>query len=365
MGCEADSAFVQALQHRPGPVPVAAGGIPLIDLAPLSTAESPPDLAPEVLSGLVKEIEEASREWGFFQVINHGVPLQLLRNLETAAKEFFALPMEEKRKVRRDETNPLGYYDTEHTKNVRDWKEVFDFVTGKQAMVIPASNEGEEKEKEEELQTLKNQWPEYPSELSEASMEYARGVEKLAFRLLELLSLSLGLPAERLNGFFEDQTSFIRLNHYPPCPFPDLALGVGRHKDSGALTVLFQDDVGGLEVKRKSDGEWIRVKPISDSYIVNVGDIIQVWSNEKYESAEHRVVVNSERERFSIPFFFNPAHYTKVKPLVELVDEQNPPKYREYNWGKFFKARKNSNFKKLNVENIQICHFKIAAGEAY
>ncbi|XP_077231015.1 feruloyl CoA ortho-hydroxylase 2-like isoform X2 [Tasmannia lanceolata] len=120
-----------------------------------------------------------------------------------------------------------------------------------------------------------------------------------------------------------------------------------------------QDDVGGLEVKRKTDGEWIRVKPIPDAYIINVGTIIQVWSNDKYESPEHRVVGNSERERFSIPFFLNPADYLMVKPLEELVDEQNPPKYREYNCGEYFKSRKNSNFKNLGVENLQISHFKI------
>jgi isopenicillin N synthase-like dioxygenase len=106
--------------------------------------------------------------------------------------------------------------------------------------------------------------------------EYAKSVEKLAFRLLELIALSLNLPEKRLNVYFEEQTTFIRLNHYPPCPYPDLALGVGRHKDAGALTVLYQDSTGGLDVKRKSDGEWVRVKPIPNAFIINVGDIVQV-----------------------------------------------------------------------------------------
>lgn len=104
-------------------------------------------------------------------------------------------------------------------------------------------------------------------------------MEKLAFKLLELISLSLKLSAKRLNDFFKDQTSFIRLNHYPPCTAPGLVLGVGPHKDAGALTVLAQDDVGGLDVKRKTDGEWIRVKPIPNTFIINVGDIIQVATN--------------------------------------------------------------------------------------
>ena len=87
---------------------------------------------------------------------------------------------------------------------------------------------------------------------------------------------------------------------------------------------------------------------------------VQVWSNEAYESVEHRVMVNSEKERYSIPYFFNPAHYTMVEPLEELTNEQSPPKYKTYNWGKFFSTRKLSNFKKLNVENIQIAHFRIS-----
>ena len=106
--------------------------------------------------------------------------------------------------------------------------------------------------------------------------EHAREVEKLAYRLLELISLSLGLPADKFNGYFKNQISMVRLNHYPACPFPHLALGVGRHKDAGALTVLAQDHVGGLQVKRKSDGEWIPVKPTPDAFIINVGDMFQV-----------------------------------------------------------------------------------------
>ncbi|KAI3895777.1 hypothetical protein MKW98_025568, partial [Papaver atlanticum] len=319
------------LKPRPDSMPnpnniVEAGGIPLIDLSPLNDfchsndEDSAHDSARH--TDLVTKIGRACKEWGFFQVFNHGVSSDLQQRVEAAVKKFFDLSSEEKRKVKRDEVNPMGYYDTEHTKNVRDWKEVFDFSR-------------------------------------EVCEEYASALEKLSFELLELIALSLGLPEKRLNGYFnDDHTSFIRFNHYPPCPEPHLALGVGRHKDAGALTVLAQDDVGGLDVKRKTDDEWVRVKPIPGSYIVNVGDIIQVWSNDKYESAEHRVTVDSKRERFSIPFFFNPSHHVMVKPLEELVDHQNPAKYKEYNWGKFFKTRKMSNFKKLDAENIQIYHFK-------
>lgn len=112
--------------------------------------------------------------------------------------------------------------------------------------------------------------------IREACEEFLRETEKLAFKLLELIALSLGLPGDRLNGYFKDQTSFIRLNYYPQCPNPDLALGIGRHKDGNVLTVLAQGEVSGLEVSRKTDGKWIAVKPIPNAYTINIGNMMQV-----------------------------------------------------------------------------------------
>lgn len=352
---EVDPAFIQDPEHRPKLSVTDADddGVPLIDLSPILRFPDGQHDARE-MEGLVREIGRACEEWGFFQVINHGVAAETRRRLEDAARKFFGQAAEEKRKVRRDEKSVLGYYDTELTKNVRDWKEVFDLAVT-EPILVPASPDPEDPE----IIQWFNRWPDNFPELREACEEYARETEKLAMKLMELIALSLGLEANKFRDYFNDQTSFMRLNHYPPCPFPELALGVGRHKDAGCLTVLAQDDVGGLEVKRKSDGQWIPVKPTPNSYIINVADIIQVWSNDRYESVEHRVVVNSEKERYSIPFFFNPAHYTVVKPLEELIDEQNPPKFRAYNWGKFLMHRGLSNFKKQNVENLQTYHFKL------
>ncbi|KAH7660892.1 Codeine 3-O-demethylase protein [Dioscorea alata] len=349
MSLKIDSAFIQAAEHRPKPTisDAGAGTIPLIDLSPLLHHQIPSDpsdpaIADEI-SSLIASIGAACRDWGFFQVVNHGVDPQLLDRIQAAVVEFFALPAEEKRKVKRDEVNALGYYDSENTKNVRDWKEVLDLVI---------------REYDDGLLLLKNRWPEYPPAMRKTCEEYIANVEKLSYKLVELISLSLNLPAKRFNGFFKDSSSYFRLNYYNPCPTPDLVLGVGRHKDSEALTVLYQDQVGGLDVKRKSDGEWIRVKPTPNSYIINVGDIIQVWTNEKYESVEHRVSVNSEKARLSIPFFFFPTFSTNVKPLEELVTDENPAKYEEYNWRDYFSSLLGSNFKKMDKENIQISDFK-------
>ncbi|KAL7124704.1 hypothetical protein ABFS83_14G066500 [Erythranthe nasuta] len=344
---EVDPSFIQALEHRPKPYPIEAENIPVIDLSSLK--------APLPLPDLVAEIGGACRKWGFFQVINHGVPSKLRQSIESASRKFFALPQEEKMKVGRDKGNPFGYYDSEHTKNVRDWKQVFDFAVV-DPIVFPSSHEPDDVH----LIELCNKWPPNLPQFREACVEHTAEMEKLAFKLLELIALSLGLPKDRLiNGFFENQTSRVRLNYYPLCPAPHLTLGVGRHKDTGVLTILAQDDVAGLEVKRKTDGEWILVKPNPDAYIVNVGDIIQVWSNDKYESVEHRAVVNSEKERLSIPYFLYPSHYTWIEPLGELINVENTAKFKAYNWGKFRATRNRGNFDKLDVENIQISHFRI------
>ncbi|XP_047087742.1 jasmonate-induced oxygenase 2-like [Lolium rigidum] len=348
-----DQAFVQAPEHRPKAFIAEAAGIPVIDLSPLAAGDQ------AGVEALAAEVGRASREWGFFVVVRHGVPDDTMARALEAQRAFFAMPAERKAAVRRDAVAPLGYYESEHTKNVRDWKEVFDFFP-REPPLAAAVADGE--------LVFVNKWPQDLPGFREALEEYAKAMEELALKLLELISQSLGLKPDRLHGFFkgdQTQTTFVRLNHYPPCPSPDLALGVTRHKDAGALTVLHQDDVGGLDVRRRSDGEWVRVSPVPGSLVVNVGDIVQVWSNDRYQSAEHRASVNSRKERFSLPYFFNPGSGAMIEPLEELVSDDSPPRYRAYNWGVFFRTKRSSNFKKLAVENLQIAHFKKDLDQAH
>ncbi|KAG5526520.1 hypothetical protein RHGRI_032709 [Rhododendron griersonianum] len=302
---EVDEAFIQAVEHRPKLAITEAEGIPLINLSIFNSHDLPSN--PSSIETLVEEVRDACKNWGFFQVINHGVPLEKREKLEMASRKFLTQSTEEKLKVRGDEVNPLGYYDSLFTKNVRDWKEVFDLMV-KNPTVIPASHEASDNG----LKEVVNRWPEDPSEL----------------RPDELTDLLVA----------ED-------------PGKDM---IGNGEGEGELREKL-----GLQVKRKADGEWICIKPTPHAYIVNVGDIIQVWSNDRYESVEHRVMANSEKERFSMPFFFNPDHNVMVEPLEELITEQDPAKYQAYNWRKFFAIKMRSNFKKLDVDNIQIHHLKI------
>ncbi|XP_010525683.1 PREDICTED: protein DMR6-LIKE OXYGENASE 1 [Tarenaya hassleriana] len=341
-----DETFIQAPEHRPNSNSTPEEDpeeIPVIDLSRLEDAEN--------IGKVVSEIGEACEKWGFFQVINHGVTCDARQHLESVARAFFDLTIDEKRRIKRDEANPVGYHDGEHTKDVRDWKEVFDVYLN-DCMVLPASPDPED----EELRVVYNKWPRFPSDFREACEEYARQAEKLAFKVLELVSLSLGLTGEHFNGYFEKQMSFLRVNRYPTCHRPDLALGVGRHKDADVLTVLAQDQVGGLQVSRRSDGLWFPVRPVPGALVINIGNCMEVWTNDKYWSAEHRVVVNTTEERYSIPFFLMPSHDVEVKPLEELLND--PPKYKGYKWGKFYVSRNRSDFRKLHLDNIQIHHFK-------
>ncbi|KAG6571998.1 putative 2-oxoglutarate-dependent dioxygenase, partial [Cucurbita argyrosperma subsp. sororia] len=341
---EFDQAFIQAPEHRPNLSAAESDDIPTIDLSPIFN--SPEGTFPD---DLVRQIASASIDWGFFLVVNHGVPAEKRRRMEAASREFFGRSLEEKRTVMKVEGMVTGYSDMELTKNVRDWKEVFDFIVA-DPTVVPVSPEPDD----DRLTHWTNRWPTYLPEFREAGKEYAEELEKLGHKLVELIAVSLGLPAQRFRDYFKEKTSMVRLNHYPLCSSPKMALGVGRHNDPGVLTMLAQDDVEGLEVKRKRDGEWIRVKPVPDSYVVNVGNVTQVWSNERYESVEHRVMVNDKKERYSIAFFFNPSHSTIVEPLEELIDPENPPKYQSYLWGKllFNKCARLSRDLKLQYSSL-------------
>lgn len=145
-----DSAFLQWEEHRPNRCAQESAGddIPIIDLSPHHPFDD----------SLVERVAWACEQWGFFHVLNHGVPTEVRQKAEAAAAGFFRLPPEEKQRARRNEANPLGYYEAEHTKNVRDWKEVFDFVFPESTLLLPSSH----LDGDHGLQSFSNQWPRQP-----------------------------------------------------------------------------------------------------------------------------------------------------------------------------------------------------------
>ena len=165
-----------------------------------------------------------------------------------------------------------------------------------------------------------------------AMIDYFEQVETLSHKLLSLFSTALELPPNFLNGFFNNPTSRLKINHYPPQDNPENVnnIGVVPHSDSGCFTILWQDQNGGLEIQNKS-GDWVVAPPVEDSFVVNIGNILQYWSNGLFSSTPHRVINRNGRDRYSIPLFVNPDFETMIEPLVD----SGHPSFEPFHYGQY------------------------------
>ncbi|KAL5989909.1 hypothetical protein ACLOJK_010804 [Asimina triloba] len=170
----------------------------------------------------------------------------------------------------------------------------------------------------------------------EVIAEYSDCMKLLAQKLLTIISESLSLPSSYIEEAIGDVYQNITISFYPPCPQPELALGLQAHSDMGTITLLTQDEVGGLEVRK--DNEWITVQPISDAIIVILADQTEIISNGKYASSQHRAVVNAHRPRLSVATFYDPAKTVKISPASELVSEHSPLRYHGVVYGDYVSA---------------------------
>ena len=330
-------------------------GVPVIDLAPLFDGG---DAAGS--DGVAAAIAGACRNWGFFQVINHGIPAALVERVWAETRGFFALPLAEKRKLLRSKDNPRGYYERELTKNARDLKEVFDFG------LDPYPDLPSDHPQNHLPVDGYNQWPVGRPAFKATMVAYFKACEGLGHRLMEMFCLGIGAPRDRLAPYFDrDHTSFIRLNYYPledPLE-PELArevtalgdMALHHHTDAGVLTILLQDEVGGLQVH--GQGAWRDITPIEGAMVINIGDMMQVWSNDAYPAALHRVTPITDRPRYSLPFFFNPSYATDCEPLEPLVGPEGPH-YRPVNWGTFRQLRTDGDYADYGKE-VQLDDFRL------
>ncbi len=326
-----------------------AESVPVIDISGITK-----DASGVEAQDAVKQIATACREWGFFQVVGHGVPAELIESLWQQTRKFFAAPLEVKNAILRTRENPWGYYNNELTKNQRDKKEVFDFTT----------------DGTDPIYQSENRWPNIEGDFRKTMRAHLDAVTKLSLNLLEAFCVGLDLPADFMRrDFAENHTGFIRLNYYPVTDplerdnadaLPIADMGVHHHTDAGALTVLLQDDVGGLQVYR--DGYWHNILPVPGAFVINTGDMMQVWSNDNYQAAIHRVLAMVDRDRYSIPFFFNPAPATVVSPLPTVVSEGQPARYRSINWSEFRGKRTDGDYADYGTE-VQISQYRIDPAE--
>ncbi|KAJ8764585.1 hypothetical protein K2173_006457 [Erythroxylum novogranatense] len=277
---------------------------PIIDLTGVTKDSS-------MRKEIVENIRHASETWGFFLVINHGIPLSVLEDMKDGVRRFYEQDIELKRKFyTRDYDKKIVYnsnFDL-YSSPAANWRDSMYF------QMAPNLPEPEE----------------FPTTCRDILMKYSEELMKLGKLLFQLLSESLGLSTNYLNDIGCTEGLNCLCHYYPACPQPEVTLGTSKHADNGFLSVLLQDHIGGLQVLHQN--YWIDVPPTPGTLVVNIGDLLQLSTNDKYKSAEHRVLANRQGPRVSVAGFFTTAFMPNSRlygPIKEMLSEENPPKYRE------------------------------------
>ncbi|KAE9621543.1 putative deacetoxyvindoline 4-hydroxylase [Lupinus albus] len=278
--------------------------IPVIDLADIGAD-------PRTHQEIVCRIREASETWGFFQLVNHGIPVSVLEEMKNGVLRFFEQDNEVKKKLYTHDQMKTFIYNSNfdmYSSPALNWSDSF--------MCYLAPNAP----KPEEL----------PEVCRDILLEYGTSVKKLGIVLLELLSEALGLHSEYLKDIGCAEGLLSLGHYYPACPEPELTMGTTKHSDNCFFTVLLQDHIGGLQALYQDN--WIDIPPVPGALVVNIGDLLQLITNDRFKSIEHRVLANLIGPRISVACFFSAGIKSSPRlygPIKELVSEDNPPKYRE------------------------------------
>jgi isopenicillin N synthase-like dioxygenase len=283
---------------------MSASQLPVIDVGPLIAGDR------EGSSRAAARIGEACRGLGFFYASGHAIPGGTIQRLHAASAAFFALPEAEKTEVAM-------------ARGGRAWRGFFP-VGGELTSGKPDLKEGlyfgEELGPEDSRVRAglplhgANLFPRKPVELKAAVLDFMRDAETTAHAIMRGIALGLGLDADYFRQTYtRNPTLLFRIFHYPPQAPSQDGWGVGEHTDYGLLTLLAQDEVGGLQVKTPQG--WIEAPPIPDTLVCNIGDMLDRLTGGAYRSTPHRVLNASGRERYSFPFFFDPAFDAEIVPL--------------------------------------------------
>ncbi|MDU8361090.1 2-oxoglutarate and iron-dependent oxygenase domain-containing protein [Pseudomonas syringae group sp. J309-1] len=292
--------------------------LPIIDIAPLYSDDQ------IAWQDIARQIDQACREWGFFYIKGHPISAERLEQVVGTAQQFFALPQAEKLKIDITQSRHHRGYGAIATEQLdpnipSDLKETFDM-----GFHLPADHP--------EVVAGKplrgpNRHPDMPG--WEALMEqHYLDMQALAQKLLQAITVALGIERDFFDKRFVAPVSVLRFIHYPPRHTATSAeqQGAGAHTDYGCITLLHQDSAGGLQV-RDVRGQWIDAPPIDGTFVVNIGDMMARWSNDRYVSTPHRVVSPLGVDRYSMPFFVEPNPDTEIECLPGCKSETEPARY--------------------------------------
>lgn len=280
--------------------------IPVIDVEALLNDDSDAELR------VAEKMSIAAHETGFFYIRNHGVPQRLIDEAFRVARRFFEAPPGDKNSVRvsakkRGYIEPYtGIMKLSTKKDFREtylWGREFDRKTLKELENVPLIGP--------------NQWPKFLPEMKPALNEYFEACVAVGRRILGAFALAMECERGYFSARFDRCIARGSALYYPPQPesLGEEQFGIGAHTDWGVLTLLYQDDVGGLQV-RSGDGEWVTAHPVPGTFVVNVGDCLERWTNKRLLSNQHRAVNSSDRYRQSIAVFVDPDFDTPVIPVV-------------------------------------------------
>ncbi len=295
--------------------------IPVLDIGPYLAGDG------DALEQLATELRHAQEHVGFYFIVNHGVPRQLILQTYDQLRRFFALPLEEKLKLKINE-NSLGY------------------VPAKSSIYVTSTvNQNTKPDLNETILTCRERAPDHPSIVAkrrfhgpnqwpdealipgyrEKMLEYYATVEALAFKMLPLYARALDLPADYFEPYFADPMWTTRNSFYPAVDAEENQFGISPHRDHGFITFLPLSEEPGLQIQTQS-GRWLPAEQVGNAFIVNTGEFMNRWTNGRFLATPHRVVP-PKNDRYSTAFFFNPAWDTVAEPLPTCVSADKPAKF--------------------------------------
>ncbi|KAF7083553.1 hypothetical protein CFC21_087331 [Triticum aestivum] len=302
---EPPSQYVLGEQNRLLVVDQMTESVPIIDLSRLAAADE------------ADKLRAALQSWGLFQVTNHGIESSLMDDVITASKAFFHQPLEEKQKCsnlldgKHFQVEGYGNDQIKTQHQTRDWSDRLHLKVGPKDEINLAN------------------WPKHPESFRNVLQEYTAKSKRIKHIILGTMARLLELEEDYfLNQFSDRAPTTVRINHYVPCPTPDMVLGFKAHSDDGVLaTLLVDNDVAALQVLR--DSVWYSVPTNPRSLLVNIGDFMEVMSNGIFKSPVHRVVANAETERTSIAMFYGLDPEKVIEPAADLLHQKQPARYKK------------------------------------